>query len=202
MAQVQTLQARVKQDVESEVTQFIDAKNLMELFPSRDKDDLTVETLVQMFLRDVSEASLTARGWSPKKTKLVAEQFLNKYYSSGLVMDLEFMDWKIIDKMGIKDSGIKKIGDKVAKQLSHYFMVGKSIQDGGARGEPPFANQYNFIVEPGDGASGTLARPLPIDTASEGSWNTYSNMNKDIANSIGDLDDLDVPVSELLISTL
>ena len=165
-----TLQNDAKMAIQNEIVQFIDAENMLELFPSPpDVGDITLEQLVWRYLKDVAEASLTTRGWSPNKTKMEVNKFAHRLFSAGLESNLEFRDWKIFEKIGVREAGFGKIGKKPAKQMSHYFFTGLRLLDSGLRAPRPVATNFNFIVEAGTG-NGTLGRPLQVGNAAGGLW--------------------------------
>jgi hypothetical protein len=175
----------IKEAIQSEIVKYIDAKNMLELFPSVDAGDITLETLAWRYLKDVAEASLTTRGWNPNRTRLEVQKLTTQLFSAGLEMTLEFMDWKIFEKMGVMDKGLDKIASKPAKQMTHYFFTGLRLTDEGKRAPAPRSTNHNFLVDPGTG-SGTLTQPLLIDVTTAGGWGTaITNMILDIDNLIG-----------------
>ena len=167
---VELVEEMATTQIEAEMVQFIDAGNLLELFPSPPTiSDITIEDMVWRYLKDVAEASLTTRGWSPNRTKIYIEQFAQRVFSTGLEDELEWMDWKILEKIGVKQAGFDKIAKKPGKQMSHYFFTGMGLDSNGNRYPRPYALNYNFLVDAGS-ASGTLGRPLQCGNAAGGLW--------------------------------
>lgn len=181
------IEEMVTTQIENEIVQFIDAGNLLELFPSPPTiADITVEDLVWRYLKDVAEASLTTRGWHPNRTKIYIEQLAQRVFSTGLEADLEWMDWRILEKIGVKLAGFEKIAKKPGKQMSHYFFTGLGLDVNGNRYPRPYSLNYNFLVEPGTG-SGSIGRPLQCGNAAGGLWGVVTNFILSIDVALGAL---------------
>jgi len=181
------IENQIKTQIEGEIVQFIDAENVLGLFPSPAGDrDITLEKLVWRYLKDVAEASLTTRGWAPAKTKAYVKQFAQRIFSSGLEYDMEWMDWKLIEKMGIIDAGFEKIAKKPGKQMSHYFFTGMALDTNDIRRPRPVLTNYNYLTEAGT-ANGSLGRPLQAGNAAGGFWGVVTAMILAIETAVGTL---------------
>lgn len=195
---VELVEEMATTQIENEIVQFMDAGNLLELFPSPPTiADITVEDLVWRYLKDVAEASLTTRGWHPNKTKIYIEQFAQRVFSTGLEDDLEWMDWKILEKIGVKQAGFDKIAKKPGKQMSHYFFTGLGLDTAGNRYPRPYSLNYNFLVEAGTG-NGSLGRPLQAGNAAGGLWGVVTNFIDSIDTAIGAMVSKNFEVQNLL----
>jgi len=182
-----SLEEQACEQIQNEIVQFIDAGNLLELFPSPPSiSDITVEELVWRYLKDVAEASLTTRGWRPNRTKIYVEQFAQRVFSTGLEDELEWIDWKILAKMGVKQAGFDKVAKKPGKQMSHYFFTGMGLDTNGNTYPRPVTTNYNYLIETGTG-NGLLGRPLLSYNAAGGFWGVVTAMLLSIEAAVGAL---------------
>ncbi|KKK56943.1 hypothetical protein LCGC14_3059470, partial [marine sediment metagenome] len=167
-----SIEEQVTEEIQDEIVQFMDAGNLLNLFPSPPSiSDITVET---------------TRGWRPNKTKIYVEQFAQRVFSTGLEDDLEWINWKILEKMGVKQAGFDKIAKKPGKQMSHYFFTGMGLGSDGVRYPRPVKTNYNYLIETGTG-NGSLGRPLLAGNAAGGFWGNITAMMLAIETGIGAL---------------
>jgi hypothetical protein len=170
--------------VQGFLSKFFDAKNMLNLFPHRTVDNVTLKKLIFRHFNDVAEASLSAKLWDPAKTEMFAETYSHNRYSTGLESNLGYEDWKILDQMdNIMDLAQSAISEKPLKQGTHYYWTGKKLKNDGNRANPPNQNQYNFVQDAGT-SSGTLKRPLIVTQASQGAWGTTDNMLDDALNLV------------------
>lgn len=174
--------------IQAQMTEFIDARNLLNLFPNQTTDSNTIVKLIFRHLNDVAEASLSEKLWDPAKTKIESEIYAQKRFSSGIRQDLEYEDWIVLQKMdNVLNRGMDKIAMKPLKQGTHYFFTGKKLVEApSTRGNSPLTTQYNFVRDAGT-SNGTLARPLIISNATTGVWSTFANFSTDVNKLINGL---------------
>lgn len=198
MSTTPLLYQNITSKVQEELLRFQDAKNLLNIFPSKVTDNNTLVELIWRYLGDVGQASLSSALWDPTKVKHDIATLAMKRYSTGIEKRLPYEDWKILLQMGnVYDANIQQIIEKPGIQGTHYFFQGKKLRDDYTQGNPPDTAQYNFGLDVGANAlASTLTRPIGCNQvtgtpntwqATAGAWSTYANLNTDLSNLIAPL---------------
>lgn len=188
----------IVEEKSTELQQFQDLTNLLNLFPSETTEDNLIEDKIFTYLEDVAQASLSDALWNPTKVRHELATFKHHRYSSGIRKDMDYKTWSMLMKMQVHDSNLSQIVAKPGIQGTHYFFQGKKLLDDYSQGDPPISTQYNYVLDVGaDTLASTLTRPIPANVASgspntfpasAGAWATYANMTTDISTAVSSLE--------------
>lgn len=180
----------IKENMQNALIDYQDAMNLLKLFPwAENVGELTVDVGMRL-LKPVKRASLSSGLWEPTKVKAAVEKIVQSRYSSGIIEELEYGDWKSLVKQGgIVDATNAHLGEQPAIQQSYYFIQGKRLEDDGTQSDAP-NTYYNWLLDVGDNAlASTATRPIACNQvtgtpntfpAQTGNWSTYLNMATDM----------------------
>ena len=185
----------IKNKMDKELLEFMDATNLINLTDTKSINDASVEEFILKTLEDPEQASLSADLWDPVKTGIAVNLLSQKRVSCDIEADIKFEDWQALKKQSALDAGLNVIGGRPAIQSSHYLIQGTKLTKSGVREPRPFvrAGAYNFMVDVGaDNLASTNVRPIGCNQvtgtpntwlATTGAWSTYANMATD-ANAV------------------
>jgi len=152
-------------------------ESLLEMFTPENLEDISIDKWLHKELSDLSEAAITAAGYTPTTAKVFAEAFGHSVFTVAKEIVMTEKDATFAEKHGLSSMGIEQLGKKVAKGASKFFTSALNKDNLTVDGNT------NCLFDEGAG-DGTLLRPLPVSTATAGAWATWANMNTDITTLV------------------
>jgi len=181
--------------VRQEVIPVWQAESVMGLFPWVPiPNGIAASDWASKYLLQTQGANWTAAGYDPNFVTISYQGYKLAVDTVAQAMQLEEQDLAFYQVHGFFDKSVKQLAENAAKTSNLAFFYGLD-----AAGATPHSTQYNYVLDEST-ASGTGARPLmAVNSATAGTWKTFANIDKDIANLLGGMESMGYPKSECIV---
>lgn len=179
--------------VEQEVIPVWQAESVMGLFPWVPiPNGIAASDWARKYLLQTQGANWTAAGYDPNFVTISYEGYKLAVDTVAQAMQLEEQDLAFYQVHGFFDKSVRQLAENAAKTSNMAFFYGLD-----AAGKTPHSGQYNYVLAEG---AGTAARPtMAANNGTTGTWKTFANIDKDIAQLLGGMEAMGYPKSECIV---